>query len=297
MGAIVIAAGYILSSQSIHFLWLSSLGFIINWYGDSLDGTLARVRDMQRPIYGYYLDHTVDCINEAFMFLGVGLSPLMNLPLALMILVVYLFLTINVSVNAHLKGEFKLTYLKLGPTEFRVFAILVNTLFILVRPLRDFSQQVNILKTSQDGTTPLSGAVFSLYTESGYNAKPKQASKTELISDGNGKIDLGKLAYGKYYLVETTAPAGYVLLSEPVVIIVGSSGVTYTQGDRNLPLSGNGINHNTTTDIYTLTVTNNAGARLPSTGGSGTAPYTLAGIALMGIALFLLLRRRAGCGE
>ena len=145
LGAIVIAAGYILSSQSIHFLWLSSLGFIINWYGDSLDGTLARVRDMQRPVYGYYLDHTVDCINEAFMFLGVGLSPLMNLPLALMILVVYLFLTINVSVNAHLKGEFKLTYLKLGPTEFRVFAILVNTLFILVRPLRDFSQQVNIL--------------------------------------------------------------------------------------------------------------------------------------------------------
>lgn len=145
LGSIVIAAGYILSSQSIHFLWLSSLGFIINWYGDSLDGTLARVRDMQRPIYGYYLDHTVDCINEAFMFLGVGLSPLMNLPLALMILVVYLFLTINVSVNAHLKGEFKLTYLKLGPTEFRVFAILVNTLFILVRPLRDFSQQVNIL--------------------------------------------------------------------------------------------------------------------------------------------------------
>lgn len=145
LGAIVIAVGYILSSRSIHFLWLSSLGFIINWYGDSLDGTLARVRGTQRPVYGYYLDHTVDCINEAFMFLGVGLSPLMNLPLALMILVVYLFLTINVSVNAHLKGEFKLTYLKLGPTEFRVFAILVNTLFILVRPLRDFSQQVNIL--------------------------------------------------------------------------------------------------------------------------------------------------------
>ena len=145
LGAIVIAVGYILSSRSIHFLWLSSLGFIINWYGDSLDGTLARVRGTQRPVYGYYLDHTVDCINEAFMFLGVGLSPLMNLPLALMILVVYLFLTINVSVNAHLKGEFKLTYLKLGPTEFRVFAILINTLFILVRPLRDFSQHVNIL--------------------------------------------------------------------------------------------------------------------------------------------------------
>ena len=172
-----------------------------------------------------------------------------------------------------------------------------NTQYTVTYTNRALTQQVNILKTSQDGTTPLSGAVFSLYTESGYNAKPKQASKTELISDGNGKIDLGKLAYGKYYLVETTAPAGYVLLSEPVVITVGSSEVTYTQGDRNLPLSGNGIDHNTTTDIYTLTVTNNAGARLPSTGGSGTTPYTLAGIALMGIALILLLRRRAGCGE
>ena len=65
LGAIVIAAGYILSSQSIHFLWLSSLGFIINWYGDSLDGTLARVRDMQRPIYGYYLDHITVKISTA----------------------------------------------------------------------------------------------------------------------------------------------------------------------------------------------------------------------------------------
>ena len=145
LGAIIIAVGYILTGKSIHFLWLSSLGFFINWYGDSLDGTLARVRGTQRPVYGYYLDHTVDCINEAIMFLGVGLSPLMNLPLALMIFIVYLFLTINVSVNAHLKGEFKLTYLKLGPTEFRVVCILINTLFIFIRPLREYVRDVTLL--------------------------------------------------------------------------------------------------------------------------------------------------------
>ena len=57
-GAAVIAVGYILSARNIGFLWLSSLGFVINWYGDSLDGTLARVRNTQRPIYGYYIDHT-----------------------------------------------------------------------------------------------------------------------------------------------------------------------------------------------------------------------------------------------
>ena len=112
-GAVVIAAGYILSAWNINFLWLSSLGFVINWYGDSLDGTLARVRKTQRPVYGYYIDHTVDCINEFIMFIGIGLSGLMHFSLAMVILAVYFMLTINVSINAHLKKEFRLTYAKL----------------------------------------------------------------------------------------------------------------------------------------------------------------------------------------
>jgi len=144
IGSIVIAAGYILSGLNINFLWLSCLGFVMNWYGDSLDGTLARVRNTQRPHYGYYLDHTVDCINEAFMFIGIGASWMMHLNLALLIFVVYLFLTINVSINAHLKSEFKLTYAKLGPTEFRVLAILLNLAFIFIPPLREFSKEVTI---------------------------------------------------------------------------------------------------------------------------------------------------------
>ena len=138
-GAIVIAAGYILSDWNINYLWLSSLGFLINWYGDSLDGTLARVRNTQRPIYGYYLDHTVDAVNEFMIFIGVGLSGLMHLNIALLALIMYLLLTINVSINAHLKKEFKLTYARMGPTEFRIIMIITNTLFILIRPLRDFS--------------------------------------------------------------------------------------------------------------------------------------------------------------
>ena len=139
LGAVVIAVGYILTSQSINFLWLSSLGFIINWYGDSLDGTLARVRNTQRPIYGYYLDHTVDAINEVMIFVGVGLSGLMHLEIALLALVMYLLMTINVSINAHLKKEFKLTYACMGPTEFRIIMIIINTLFATISPLREFS--------------------------------------------------------------------------------------------------------------------------------------------------------------
>ena len=86
-GAVVIAVGYILSAWNINFLWLSSLGFVINWYGDSLVGTLARVRKTQRPVYGYYLDHTIDAINEVMIFVGVGLSGLMHLEIALLALV------------------------------------------------------------------------------------------------------------------------------------------------------------------------------------------------------------------
>ena len=144
VGAVVIAAGYILSARNINFLWLSSLGFIINWYGDSLDGTLARVRKTQRPIYGYYIDHTVDAINEVMIFVGVGLSGLIHIEIALLALVMYLLITKNVSINAHLKKEFKLTYIKMGPTEFRIIMVMINTLFVLIRPLREFSHTFEV---------------------------------------------------------------------------------------------------------------------------------------------------------
>ena len=136
IGAVIIALGYILSNYNVHFLWLASVGFIINWYGDSLDGTLARYRKQQRPVYGYYLDHTMDAINETFMFLGVGLSPFMRFDLSCVLLVIYLMLTLNVSMNAHLKGEFRLTYAKLGPTEFRLICIIANAVLVFVKPLR-----------------------------------------------------------------------------------------------------------------------------------------------------------------
>ena len=143
-GAVVIAVGYILSARNINYLWLSSAGFLINWYGDSLDGTLARVRKTQRPVYGYYIDHTVDAINEVMIFIGVGLSGLIHLEIAMFALIMYFLITINVSINAHLKKEFRLTYAKMGPTEFRIIMIAINTMFVLIRPLRDFSHTFSL---------------------------------------------------------------------------------------------------------------------------------------------------------
>lgn len=145
IGAVVIFVGYALCTLDYRWLWLASLGFVINWYGDSLDGTLARVRNTQRPVYGFFIDHNIDGINETLMFVGLGLSPFIHLSTSLLVLVVYLLLSIYVYINAHLKGEFKLTYAKMGPTEFRLLAIVLNTVLLFVPGLRDYKLMVSML--------------------------------------------------------------------------------------------------------------------------------------------------------
>ena len=161
VGAFLTGLGFYLTRYSIDWLWLSFAGLVINWYGDSLDGTLARVRNCQRPLYGYYLDHTVDCINEAFMFVGAGLSPLVHLDLALMAFILYLFLTINVSINAHLKSEFRLTYAKLGPTEFRLLIIIANSLLIAFPALATRTWSINAIHGELDPLDPLAVVIVA----------------------------------------------------------------------------------------------------------------------------------------
>ncbi|MBQ1213799.1 MAG: CDP-alcohol phosphatidyltransferase family protein [Tidjanibacter sp.] len=129
-GAAICGAGFALSGLSINYLWLSSLGLLINWYGDSLDGTLARVRHTQRPKYGFFIDHTIDALTIALMCVGAGLSPLLRMDVALVVLAAYLVLSVYTYICAIVKDEFRLTYGRLGPTEFRLIIIIVNTLLI-----------------------------------------------------------------------------------------------------------------------------------------------------------------------
>ena len=144
LGSVLIAAGFILSNLGVQWLWLAIFGLFVNWYGDSLDGTIARVRSAQRPFYGYYVDHCMDIINEMFMFIGVGLSPFVHLHIALMAFVFYLILTAVQNINAHLRQEFNLTYAKMGPTEFRIIIALICLSFILIRPVREYSRLVSV---------------------------------------------------------------------------------------------------------------------------------------------------------
>ncbi len=104
IGALTTGVGYVLSSWNLNFLWLASFGLILNWFGDSLDGTLARVRNAQRPIYGFYIDHNIDGLTITIMCIGAGLSPMIKFSTAMLILVGYLLLSIFTYINAYLKG-------------------------------------------------------------------------------------------------------------------------------------------------------------------------------------------------
>lgn len=141
-GSVLCAVGFALAHLNLYFLWLACFGLFLNWYGDSLDGTLARVRQTQRPKYGFFLDHSLDAITLSFMCIGAGLSPVYRLEVTMLVLVLYLILSVYTYIGAIIKGEFRLTYSGFGPTEFRLIIISINIVYMYVAPLRTWTCQV-----------------------------------------------------------------------------------------------------------------------------------------------------------
>ncbi len=123
LASLLTFASYVLARQWPGFLWLACVGFVLNWYGDSLDGTLARYRGIERPRYGYFIDHSVDALNELFIFIGLGLSSYVRFELAAIALVGYLLVSLYATLSTYAAGEFKISYAFLGPTEIRLIAI------------------------------------------------------------------------------------------------------------------------------------------------------------------------------
>ena len=132
LGSVVVFVGYVLTNRHPAFLWLASLGFIINWLGDSLDGTVARYRNIERPKYGFFVDHTVDALDEMLVFLGLGLSPYVDFSLATLTLLGYMLMTVLAYITTIVSGVFRIAYISLGPTEMRVIAILCNTIIYFI---------------------------------------------------------------------------------------------------------------------------------------------------------------------
>jgi len=115
--------------------WLHAVnaGLVLNWLGDSLDGTVARVRNRLRPRYGFYVDHMVDALAILFLLLGLAFSGLVTPWTAIALLVAYYFLTINMGFATYALGVFKISFGLLGGTELRILIILAN-LLVLAKP-------------------------------------------------------------------------------------------------------------------------------------------------------------------
>lgn len=135
LGSALVTASYLMSNHEVWWLWIANLGFVINWFGDSLDGTTARVRKIQRPRYGFYLDHLTDAFSTIAIGLGLGLSPYMLLSVGLAIVAGYLVLSINVYLESQVLGDFRFGYGVVGPTETRLILIALNTVAALVGPV------------------------------------------------------------------------------------------------------------------------------------------------------------------
>jgi archaetidylinositol phosphate synthase len=113
-----------------------------NWFGDSLDGTLARVRSRQRPRYGFYVDHIVDCIGATFLLVGLGVSNYMHLTVAMALLIAYLLVSAEVYLATYTRHTFTISYFKLGPTELRILLAIANVAVYVQPSVHLFGQRV-----------------------------------------------------------------------------------------------------------------------------------------------------------
>jgi phosphatidylglycerophosphate synthase len=129
IGGVVMATAYWLCNVNKNFLWIVDLGLVINWFGDSLDGSLARYRGIERFKYGYFVDHTVDITTQTIVLLGLGVSPFVHLNYALLALAGYLHLGILTYVNTAVSGVYRISYGRFGPTEVRFMLVGLNAIF------------------------------------------------------------------------------------------------------------------------------------------------------------------------
>jgi phosphatidylglycerophosphate synthase len=134
-----IAAGicYVLAARNQYALLAVIACLAVNWLGDSLDGTLARVRQRQRPRYGFYVDHMVDSFGALALMGGLALSGYMHPWIAIALLIGFLMLSIQSYLATYALGEFRLSFWSFGPTELRIL-LAVGDLALLWKPRAHF---------------------------------------------------------------------------------------------------------------------------------------------------------------
>ena len=143
VGAFLIFIGYLGSNADRDWLWLAVAGYVVHWFGDSLDGSLARYRKIERPRYGYFLDHSCDGLATTLLVVGIGLSPYVELEVALIALAGYLLMSIHAFLSVRVLGELRLSYMNAGPTELRLVLIALTLAMYYAGPEAPILWQLN----------------------------------------------------------------------------------------------------------------------------------------------------------
>jgi phosphatidylglycerophosphate synthase len=135
LGMIMAGVCYYLAHLNPPLAIVGAVVFLgINWFGDSLDGTLARVRDKQRPRYGFYVDHIVDSFGAIFLIGGLGLSGYMTGSIAMLLIIAYFLLAIEIYLATYTIGVFRLSFGVWGPTELRI-VLAIGSFVLLYKPV------------------------------------------------------------------------------------------------------------------------------------------------------------------
>ena len=137
IGIVIVSIGFILGYLNRYYLGLVPLGLIINWFGDSFNGSIARYRKRTRPNYGYYIDKMVDAIVMIVFGLGLGLSGFVKIEIAILLTAIYLAMIINVDLLVYVKGEAKNSFGWFGPTEIRIIGIIISTVMFFI-PVKSY---------------------------------------------------------------------------------------------------------------------------------------------------------------
>jgi archaetidylinositol phosphate synthase len=134
LGMVLTGVAYALARWNRYAVLLATFFLLVNWFGDSLDGTLARVRDCQRPRYGFYVDHVTDSLGTAALFGGLAFSGIMSPAVAIALLIAFLLLSIEVYLATYTLGSFRLSHFKWSPTELRIL-LAIGNVAVLFRPM------------------------------------------------------------------------------------------------------------------------------------------------------------------
>jgi phosphatidylglycerophosphate synthase len=162
LAAMVMAgAGYALARVDVRAVWIVVAALALNWFGDSLDGTVARVRGAERPRYGFYVDHVLDIVGITLLMAGLAVSGFMTPLIALALLVGYLLVSGEVFLAAAVHGVFRMSSFGVGPTELRIL-LAVGTVALLRDPHVDLGVLGRMPLFDVGGLVAIGGMVVTL---------------------------------------------------------------------------------------------------------------------------------------